>query len=262
MTKKTKSYLILAGLMSVGLSTVPANGHVKCSQVFNRSKSLFEEEGRVENIDDVKVPSHQELVTVAKAVILSLQNYYGPLRLKETTLGLDFARRANRFLSEISKVRSEGEMLFKVSDFLHSLNDAHVSIKIPSTLKWTLPLQVSFVMGPKGQPGKYILNYIERDEALKQLRGGELPQLGAELVAINGVPVNDYQKSHLNFNSSGNDITNSSMFGSQLFSLSESSGIPLSMMANRTSDFEFSWTDSSGTKFRKTATLEDRKSVV
>ena len=275
MSKKTNSALLTPAVIAICLATTIDSGAdpLLCSQVLGNAEASASantsnakeqiqrarRQSREDTIDGIKFLSQQEMRTVAKALILSIENYYGPLKLKKTTIGLDWQAKKNKLFSDITEMTNEGQLLFAVSDFLHSFNDAHISIQIPSSLRWRLPLQASYVTessNSNGLSGKYILNYIDRAAAQLRVRSGELPPLGAELIGIDGQPVSQFQKRSLNFNHDGNDLTNRSMFASAVFSMSEESGVPLSLMSNKVRKFEFQWTGADGTLVRKTVALE------
>jgi hypothetical protein len=215
-----------------------------------------------DNIDDIKILSDEEKSTFARAILLSAENYYGPKKLKRKTIDFKWKEQTEKYLKEIKDLRTDQEVLFRTVEFLRSLNDAHVSSELPSTLRWSIPMQTSYTRGVKGQPGRYTLNYIEREKAQTLVRAGELPPLGAELVAIDGVPVAEFQKNSKYFNSEGNEFTNRSFFGIQIFRMSEKSGVPLSLMTKDVRRFEFQWRADDGSIVRKPVDIQYEASGV
>lgn len=205
-----------------------------------------------DNVDDVHQVSTAELQNLARGIFKTIETNYGPLRLKQTTVGLNWQNAKNKFLNDIKKARTERDFLFQLSSFLFSFNDAHISLQLPSTLTWTLPIQVSYAP----ETNSYVLNYIETETAKTNLLKGELPPLGAVLVSINGKSTEEFRKSFPYFTSKGNDLTNKSLFGTKLFALSEMSGFPLSDLKNIGWDFEFEWKGADNAPIRKVAKLK------
>ncbi len=182
-----------------------------------------------------------ELNVAANALILSIENHYGPLRLKSETIELKWKEAKKKLLSEISEVKTHSEALRVFARFLLSMNDAHVSIGLPSNYEASLPMQFNYV--PVDQA--VYLTQINPMLASLRLRAGELPPLGAELVKINGLNIFDFQSEYPNFNADGNKLTNRSMFARSITRLREARGFPLSLAGDLKWTFTFKFKDQS-----------------
>lgn len=251
----TRTALSIA-IFSAGLSFSTASEAAKfCHQLFENKKSqnnFFYDD----NVDGIRQFSKNDKIIAAKSLLLTIENYYGPLKLKEKSIKLKWEKHKQDFLKNLDSIQTEQDFLFQFSHFLNLLNDAHVSVQLPSSLKWELPIQLSYSYDSKTKEDKYILNFMDMGQIKNQIRSGELPPLNAELISINSLPVQEFQKKYSYFNKFGNDLTNKSMFGSQLFNLSEQSGVPLSAMQNKVFEFKFKWTDATGQTIQKQISLE------
>ena len=47
----------------------------------------------VDNIDDIRLLPRRDLYVSTQALILSIENYYGPKKLKKTTIGLSWKKK-------------------------------------------------------------------------------------------------------------------------------------------------------------------------
>lgn len=250
------SKLLVLGMLTSMVATPAFAGGLLCKQIFSPDASTVSERKErdviQDNVDDVNLTPHKDMQRLAQTLIQTIEYNYGPKGLKRTTVGLDWESAKQKFLNEAGKARSEKELLFKISNFLFSFNDAHVSIQLPSSLKWTIPMQVSYAM----DSNSYVLNFIDLQAAKSNLVAGELPPLGAELISINGKTPDEFRKANPALNATGNELTNKSMFGSKIFKLSEQSGISLSERENKGWNFEFQWKNADGQLVRKVTTLK------
>jgi hypothetical protein len=202
-----------------------------------------------DNIDDIRLLPKNDLFISTQALILSIENYYGPKKLKEGTLDLNWKKLNEKILNwkvkkselyeRLKTIHTEKEALFVITDFLLTLNDAHVSVQLPSTLTATLPMQLSYV--PATQT--FHINYIDPLPLSAALRSGEIPPLQAKLVKINDLEITEFQNKFAFFNAGGNPLTNAALFARSLFNLSESSGFPISLQKSMTWKFEFESVD-------------------
>lgn len=208
-----------------------------------------------DTVDGISMPSGKDYAVTTKALIQQIENYYGPLKLKETTIGLKWDKAKQQLLGKLGKVKTPTEYVFLVAEFLHSFNDAHVSIELPSSLTWTLPIQFTYAK----KEDQYVMNFINRELTQKMVREGSLPEYGAELVGINGMTVEQFRSKLHFYNSSGNDLTNKSIFARTLTKLRESRGLPLSVMDSSVWSFDFIEHKSDGSKVKKSVKLEYAK---
>lgn len=192
-----------------------------------------------DNIDDVRLLPKKDLYISTQALLLSIENYYGPKKLKQTTVGVNWKKKKADLYKKLKTINTEKEALFAITDFLLTLDDAHVSVELPSTLTASLPMQLSYV--PATQT--FHINHIEPLALSRALKSGEMPPLKAKLVKVNDLDINEFQKKFASFNSGGNPLTNAALFARSLFNLSESSGFPISLQKSMTWKFEFEWMD-------------------
>ncbi|MFN8847120.1 MAG: S41 family peptidase [Bdellovibrionales bacterium] len=207
----------------------------------------------------LNLPQPNELKIAAEALIISIENHYGPLRLKSETIELKWKEAKSKLLAEIAEVKTQSEALRVFTRFLLSMNDAHVSVGLPSNYEASLPLQFNYV--PADQA--IYLTQINPMLASLRLRSGELPPLGAELVKINGQNIFEFQSQYLNFNADGNKLTNRAMFARSLSRLREARGFPLSLAGDLKWTFTFKYKDQTSQNLvEKEVILEYNKSGV
>lgn len=212
---------------------------VSCLKAVQEDSQIREEVLR-DNIDDIRLLPKKDLYISTQALILSIENYYGPKKLKQTTIGLNWKKKKAELYKKLNTINTEKEALFTITDFLLTLEDAHVSVELPSTLTASLPMQLSFA--PATQT--FHINHIDPLPLSRALRSGEMPPLQAKLLKINDLEVAEFQKKYAFFNTGGNPLTDSALFARSLFNLSETSGFPISLQKSMTWKFEFEWLDS------------------
>lgn len=175
---------------------------------------------------DIRVtvaPPERRLVTTQDLkndlgdLISTIENHYGPLKMKRESIGLDWDAHKARALAAVDEITNTREFYFLVADFLAALNDAHVNVTLPSSLRLTLPLQMSVA------EGKIVVNFVSDDYPADVPK----PALGDELIAINGEAPAAYQSAVPHFNGDGNDKTNRALFARQITTLSEAAGMRL-----------------------------------
>lgn len=158
-------------------------------------------------------------VTLA-ALFNTIQTQYGPLRLKSSTVGIDFHKMMTDALSQANNITDTNTQNYTIANFMAQFNDAHVQTQLPSTLVWTLPLQV------RQAESRLIVNFVDATYPA----GLRSPQLGDELVGINGMSPDAFQKQFPTMNSVANSLTSKTIFGLQLAGWKEASGMPLSAL--------------------------------
>lgn len=180
-------------------------------------------------------PSLSQTRSELESFFVTIENHYGPLALKQKTIGLDWEKTKQIYRDRLDQTTSAKNIYFLFGDLLGGFNDAHVSITLPSTLEKTLPLQFSFV------ENKIILNFIDNDSSVT-MNAPEAMQtlaIGDELVAINGVPWRQVMASQPVFHKFGNDLTNQALFARQLSSMKEEHGLRLSSAVDEKVSFSF-----------------------
>lgn len=158
-----------------------------------------------------------------------LEHQYGPLTLKASTVKLDWNLLKVQGLISAGKAETSNEQYYAIANFMAKLNDAHVSVSLPSTLTYKIPLQF------QAAEDRLHVGFIS-DKFPKNLRE---PSEGDELVGINGMTPEEFQKQFVLFNASGNELTNKTLFGLMMSKLSEESGFPLSNL--KWKEFEFTF---------------------
>lgn len=149
-----------------------------------------------------------------------IETQYGPLNAKPALAYINWDAMKVEGLKRVSTYKTTLDQYYATADFLHKFNDAHVSIEIPSTLKAKLPLQIT------SHEDKLLFGFLEEGYSANLRK----PEIGDEIIAINDMSPGEFQKQFLDFNAAGNDVTNKTLFGLRLSSLSESGGFPLSRL--------------------------------
>lgn len=172
----------------------------------------------------------EELENEVEILIRTIENNYGPLRMKADAIGLDWRGTKASWRARAEAMKSTNDLYFLVADGLAQLNDAHVSVSLPSTLTWRLPLQFIRV------GDQAFVGYVET----KPMREAGCPvTLGDELVGVGGRKIAQAQSQSPLFNKDANAVTNRATFLLQLTRLNETTGIPLSLLPNRKATFDF-----------------------
>jgi len=171
-----------------------------------------------------QLPDSREAYRIElESLFQTMDTYYGPLELKKTTIGLNWPKLKLSYAARVNNIATSNDFYFLVSDVLNSLNDAHVAMELPSTLKWELPIQFSSV------EQSVIVSYFNRNGLLDS----HCPvALGDELVAVGGQSLDQLQATQPVFAKYGNPITNRMMFARMLSSLNEARGVRLGQFAS------------------------------
>jgi len=147
-----------------------------------------------------------------------IENHYGPLQFKMASRGLNWDQIKREALKRAASLTNEYDQSMEISRILSLVfNDGHVSTRLPSTLLWNLPLQ--FHMAGE----QYYIGFIDSTYPSQLLR----PQVGDQLLRINGLEPFQFQRRFPQFQANGNPLTNKVTFGYQLTNLREGQGFPL-----------------------------------
>ncbi len=125
--------------------------------------------------DDERMADFAQLVTL-------VEKNYAPLRWKQQTVGLDWETHKETYRALTRNVRSDREFYQLLTKFLAGLQDAHVSISVPSTYQAELG---------------FLCDYIEGKVLVEKINRNQLPDVifpfekGDELVSIDGRPVKE-----------------------------------------------------------------------
>lgn len=143
-----------------------------------------------------------------------VEDNYAPLTLKKTTIGLDWKRSTDMAFQNLAQIRNSAEFYFMIADLLAGMNDAHVSMILPSNLNKQIPIQFTHI------DGHAYVNYFE--DVVKSER---CPiEIGDELLSFNGEPLSALRSAYPTYSKYGNELTNYSMFVRQLTNMNEISG--------------------------------------
>lgn len=155
------------------------------------------------------------------SLFTTIENYYGPLELKKQTVGLDWENLKKQALLQADNIHTSNDFYMLVADILNSFNDAHTGVKLPSTLEWSLPFQMSVV------EGDVLINFYD----ISALKKANCPmQIGDEVKTFNGQSIKALYATQPVFSKNGNDITNRMMFVRTLSKLQEFRGIRMSAL--------------------------------
>ncbi|MBL7716285.1 MAG: hypothetical protein JNL01_12540 [Bdellovibrionales bacterium] len=136
------------------------------------------------------LPIEQEALEIANVIEIN----YGPLDLKKTTVGLDWATRKAAFIQEMKSAKNSREVYETIQKLFASLQDAHVSTIVPETQAIQFGIQFRAVAN------KTLLNFIGKGYAKLNC----IWAIGDELIAIDGTPIADIYASMSKFVNVGN----------------------------------------------------------
>jgi len=157
----------------------------------------------------------QRLADFNQAVSIIERNY-GPLQWKETSIGLDWKKNVELYREKIATSNSDTKFYQTISQFLSSLQDAHVSAQVPSTYRASLGFLCDYV------EGKVLIETIDTlrmPEALFPFKKGD------QLVALGGVPVEKIMAELSLVNNTGHKESQLRIDAARLTSRKESSGL-------------------------------------
>lgn len=161
----------------------------------------------------------RDLTLELNSLLSTIEHQYGPLEMKAQAVNLNWPAVKEKYRARVKDLKSDNEYYFAITDLLSEFNDAHVSVNLPSSLTYTLPLQFTYVKG------RTLLNWINLGDYPKEVKK---PAIGDYLVAINGVKLSEFQAKYAVFNKHGNSQTNAAIFARTITNLSEARGFPLS----------------------------------
>ena len=166
----------------------------------------------------IQANERQALATELEVIFTKIDEHYGPRRMKAESIGLDWAAVKQEFRQKLQSITTLDDFYFLVSAFLARLDDAHVSVTLPSSRTFTLPMQLS------DTPEGLVVNYVGAgaEESFERV-----PEVGDIVVAINGMTPAAFQAQYPQLNKFGNKETNKAMFARSLSGVSEAQGISL-----------------------------------
>lgn len=202
------------------LSTSPASASsFLCSQIFSEDASNVKINDLLGRGEASKITENFKLQL--STLFQTIENYYGPLELKASTVSLNWRQFKADALKKAGQLKNTNEQYYFIAEVLARMNDGHVSTVLPSSLVYRLPVQLI------SAEGKYYSNAVFQTYPA----GVRVPRKGDEVVAINGLAPAEFQKQYAVWNASGNSQTNQSLFGMTFGFWSEAGGLPLSKIA-------------------------------
>ena len=172
------------------------------------------------NFGDAQLKNSFRLV--AKSLFQIFENNYGPLPLKVMSLKVNWKEMQESLLAAGESAKGNLQQYFKLSDFVFGFNDAHISVNLPSELTFRLPVQL------RSSVGRVFVGTLTSEFPDGQRR----PQIGDEVVAINGKTPQEFQKSFAVWNAVSNEETSQAYFAMSFANWRESRGIPLSILGS------------------------------
>jgi hypothetical protein len=118
-------------------------------------------------------------------LVSTIERYYGPLKEKEKTIGLNWGATVREFEGNAIAAQNDAEFYQVLAKFLNALKDSHVSSMVPSTYRARLGFLCDYV------EGKVLIDQIDTLRLPEEL----FPfKKGDRLVSIDGVPVEKLMK--------------------------------------------------------------------
>lgn len=149
-------------------------------------------------------------------LVNTFERSYGPLRWKQTTIGLDWKKNVEEFRGKVIAAKSDGEFYRVLTQFLASMQDAHVSATVPSNFRANLG---------------FLCDYIEGKVLIETIDPLRLPTMlfpfkkGDQLIAIGGVPVEKLMEDIIKVDNSGFELSRKRIAAVRLTSRREGSGL-------------------------------------
>lgn len=169
----------------------------------------------------------QKLELEFKSILETIENNYGPLRLKKMTVGLDWDKSKAEYLQSLKSVKNTTQYFALISKVFGDLKDAHVSINLPSTLSLTYPFQFIYA------EDKTLIGAIGED--VKDCTAGP----GDELIAINNKSPEELREILARYEGMGNNLADKSYLTLRLSSISEARGFPVALFDAPMESFTF-----------------------
>jgi hypothetical protein len=158
----------------------------------------------------------EQRLTDFNQLVNIFERNYGPLRWKQTTIGLDWKKNAEEFRQKALASKSDAEFYRVLAQFLASLKDAHVSSQIPSTYRASLGFLCDVV---EGKVLIETINTLRLPDVLFPFKKGD------QLIALGGVPVEKIMADLTKVDHTGNEMSTKRIAAARLTSRRESSGL-------------------------------------
>jgi hypothetical protein len=162
-----------------------------------------------------------------KSILETIENNYGPIRLKQMTVGLDWDQARAQYMQELKQVRNTTEYFNLVARVFGSLQDAHVSVELPSSLVLKYPFDFIYA------EGKTLVATTP-----KKMKDCSVA-VGDELLAINNKSPADLRAELARFRGMGNENSDNAYLTSMLGQMSEKRGVPVRLFDAPIETFSF-----------------------
>jgi len=162
-----------------------------------------------------------------KSVLETIENNYGPIRLKQISIGLDWDKARAQYMQDLKQVKTTTEYFNLVARVFGNLQDAHVSVDFPSTLSLKYPF--SFIYAE----GKTLVATTPNKMKDCSVAPGD------ELVAINNKTPESLRIELARHSGMGNENSDAAFLTTMLSNLSEKRGIPVMLYDAPMETFSF-----------------------
>lgn len=169
----------------------------------------------------------QKLEFEFMSILETIENNYGPLKLKEHSVGLDWNKARAHYMQELKTVKNTSEYFNLVAKVFGSLQDAHVSVSLPSTLSLKYPFQFVYA------EDKTLLGAADKGLVNCPVAPGD------ELVSINNKSPETIREELSEYLGMGNQNSDKAYLTLSLSNLSESKGVPVALYDSPVEVFTF-----------------------
>lgn len=178
-----------------------------------------------------KIKLDHKLEFEFNSILETIENNYGPLRLKKDSVDLDWDEAKLIYQKALKEVKNTNEYFLLVSQVFSNLKDAHVSLELPSTMTLTYPFQFVYA------EGKTFVSFLPKE--MDQCK----VEVGDELLSINGNTPDTIRSFLSKFIGLGNEVSDKSYLTLKMNRLTEASGTPVSFLDSPIEVFEFKKND-------------------
>ncbi len=228
--------VVLSFLVAAGAAE--ARGGALCASLLTQPISSPSLEAVPGNFTSPLGAVPENITSALENTFAILEQHYAPLQLKATTVDLNWEQLKTDLRQRMAQARDSREAMLIFAELFHQMDDAHVSVRLPSSWTLSLPLQVFHTPTADGQKGPLVLSYIlpaffevlefkAGNDAFKDFNLSQLPRVGDEVVKIQGMDPELFFKTALGsaYHTNGNSLTNYSAAAMGLSRLRESSGV-------------------------------------
>lgn len=235
-----KSVLLLFSLGTSLMTSANALANTEiCRKVFENIQTqktdvefLVKDYADISKMDPLKNGTKQNFKLLLLSIFQQIENEYGPRSLKEKIISdLNWENFKKDLLKKSSALKTTNEQYFFIADMFAKFNDAHISVELPSSLAYVLPVQFVHQEDGPNLNKKIIAAYVEKKISTgtdKETVDTRLPEVGDQLISINGMSPEQFQKLTPVFDAAGNRLTNQTLFALNIGRLREERGVPLS----------------------------------